>query len=142
MKKIALGLMSGTSGDGVSLALVCFRNRSFKLLDYKTDPYPPALSNTILQAATLHTSELSQLNMRLGHFFANVVLKFIRKSGTGSRQIAVIGSHGQTVYHGPGDRPPNTFQIGEPSVLAERTGIPVVADFRMLDIAAGGQGAP
>ncbi len=134
--------MSGTSGDGVSLVLCSFNKRQFKLHGYRTFPYPSALAKKILQGPSLRANEISQLNMRLGIFFADSVQKFLKKLRIAPFRIVVIGSHGQTIYHGPKDNPPNTLQIGEPSVIAERTGIPVVADFRMRDIAAGGEGAP
>ncbi|MBI4971493.1 MAG: anhydro-N-acetylmuramic acid kinase [Candidatus Omnitrophica bacterium] len=140
MKQLAVGLMSGTSGDGASLALAEFQNDRVKVLDYKTYPYPSGFSQKILNASTLSIAEISRLNIQLGNFFAKAILDFIPKSSR--KSIRVIGSHGQTIYHGPFDNPPNTFQIGEPSVIAEQLGIPVVADFRMRDIACGGGGAP
>ncbi|HXV27954.1 MAG TPA: anhydro-N-acetylmuramic acid kinase [bacterium] len=142
MKKLAVGLMSGTSGDGVSLALCTFNKRTFELLGYKTFPYPPALSKKILQGPSLKANEISQLNMQLGIFFADSTQKFLRQLRIATSRVSVIGSHGQTIYHGPKDDPRNTLQIGEPSFMAEQTGIPVVADFRMRDLAAGGGGAP
>lgn len=142
MKKLALGLMSGTSGDGVSIAAATFRNRSFKLHRYETFAYPLSLSKKIIEGPYLRAGEISKLNIVLGEFFAKTILKFLKKSRLSRDQISVIGSHGQTIYHGPSDEPMNTLQIGEPSMIAERTGIPVVADFRMRDIAAGGEGAP
>ncbi len=142
MEKIALGLMSGTSADGVSLALAGFRKHSFRLLDYKTRPYPPPIRKQILKGAELRANELSRLNIALGIFFAEKVQDFIKKSKISPRKITVIGSHGQTVYHGPDEYPKNTLQIGEPSMIAQKTGLPVVADFRMRDLAAGGEGAP
>lgn len=139
---IALGLMSGTSGDGVSAALVSFKDRSFKLIAYQTFPYPNSIRKKISQALELKTPEISELDFQLGHLFAQAALKIIRKAGFPQRKIEVIGSHGQTIYHGPRGRVPSTFQIGEAAVIAERTGIPVVSDFRPQDIAAGGEGAP
>jgi anhydro-N-acetylmuramic acid kinase len=91
----------------------------------------------VLEAVTLRAPELSLLNFELGNSFASAALKISR----GSRPF-VIGSHGQTVWHGPNAVPPNTLQIAEPSIIAEATGLPVVADFRPRDMAAGGQGAP
>ncbi len=134
--------MSGTSGDGVSLVLCSFNARQFKLRGYRTFPYPSALAKKILQGPSLRANEISQLNMSLGIYFADSIQKFLKTLGIAPSRVTVIGSHGQTIYHGPKDNPPNTLQIGEPSVIAERTGIPVVADFRMRDIAAGGEGAP
>lgn len=138
MSKLALGLMSGTSGDGVSLALASFnKDHSFKLLDYQTVPFPFSLAKVIQDGPNLKAPEISRLNIVLGEFFAKAAVKFLRR-----RKVFVIGSHGQTIYHGPKDSPQNTFQIGEPSIIAEQTGIPVIADFRMRDLAAGGEGAP
>lgn len=137
---LALGLMSGTSGDGVSIALADFKNRGFKTLGYKTFPYSPLLSKKISRVLDLKTPELSKLNVELGIYFADCTVKFLKKFR--GRKIAVIGSHGHTVYHAGHDAPAHTLQLGEPSYLAERTGITVVSDFRPRDIAAGGQGAP
>ncbi|MBI3313245.1 MAG: anhydro-N-acetylmuramic acid kinase [Candidatus Omnitrophica bacterium] len=139
---LALGLMSGTSADGVSLVLCHFQNRKFKLIHYQTFAYPENLRAQILKAQSLRTPELSRLNFSLGDFFAACTLRFLKKTRTAPSKITVIGSHGQTVYHGPGDLPPNTLQIGEAAILRARTDIPVVSDFRPSDIAAGGQGAP
>ncbi len=138
----AVGLMSGTSADGVSAALVSFRNRFFQLLRYRTFPYPQATRKKILNAEALSLKEIAQLDFELGRFFANVTLKFLRTEKINRRRIAVIGSHGQTIYHGPQDKPPCTFQIGEAAVICEQTGIPVVSDFRPQDLALGGEGAP
>jgi len=142
MKNLALGLMSGTSADGLSLALAEFEQRTFKLHAYRTVAYPAPLVKKILNASNLRTPQLSRLNFELGHFFADQTDVFLKKTGASLSSIAVIGSHGQTVYHGPEDEPSNTLQIGEPSLIAQKTGIPVVADFRPMDIAAGGSGAP
>ena len=135
--RLAVGLMSGTSADGVTAALVEFRGGSVKVRKFETYPYPPRLKRRVLAAPTLLAPELSRLNFELGTRFAQAALKISR----GARPT-VVGSHGQTVWHGPSAVPPNTLQIAEPSVIAERTGLPVVADFRPRDMAAGGQGAP
>lgn len=140
--KLALGIMSGTSADGVSITLTSFRNESFELLHYQTSPYPRSLSETIRRGPHLSLGEISKLNVVLGDFFAKATLKFLRKNKIPPSKIKVIGSHGQTLYHGPCDHPANTFQIGESALIAEQTGIPVVADFRMRDLALGGEGAP
>jgi anhydro-N-acetylmuramic acid kinase len=136
-KRLAVGLMSGTSADGVTAALVEISANSVLVRRCETYPYPPRLKRRVLEAVTLRAPELSLLNFELGGSFADAALKISR----GSRPF-VVGSHGQTVWHGPNAVPPNTLQIAEPSVIAERTGIPVVADFRPRDMAAGGQGAP
>jgi len=85
---------------------------------------------------------LSALNMELGEQFAHAAQQLLRHAHVAPGRVAVIGSHGHTIYHGPHDPIPSTLQLGEPSVIAHKTGIPVVADFRMRDLAAGGQGAP
>jgi len=134
---LAIGLMSGTSADGVTAALVEFRGRSLQILRHETYPYAPALRRRVLDAPLLAAPELSRLNFELGEAFARAA----RRIGRGHK-ATVIGSHGQTVWHGPEATPPNTLQIAEPAVIAELTGIAVVADFRARDMAAGGQGAP
>ncbi|MBI4669169.1 MAG: anhydro-N-acetylmuramic acid kinase [Elusimicrobia bacterium] len=115
-----------------------------EIVAYKTYPYPRDLRKRVLSAINLKTPEISRLNFELGEFFAQSALRLIREPRTLNPEprISVIGSHGQTIYHGPNDKPPNTLQIGEPAVIAHRTGLPVVADFRPMDMAAGGQGAP
>ncbi|MDE2490832.1 MAG: anhydro-N-acetylmuramic acid kinase [Elusimicrobia bacterium] len=137
MSRLAVGLMSGTSADGVTAALVRVGAREVRVRRFETYAYPPALKRLILAAPGLRTPELSRLNFALGEEFARAA----RRISRGTRP-AVIGSHGQTVWHGPAASPPNTLQIGEPAVIAERTRLPVVADFRPRDMAAGGQGAP
>ncbi len=142
MEKLALGLMSGTSADGCSVALASFSKNSCRVLGYRTYAYPPALFKKILRGADLSAPQVSGLNFELGAHHADAVLRFLKSEKVSAAKIGVIGSHGQTLYHGPEDVEPNTFQVGEPAVIAERTGIAVVSDFRPRDIAAGGQGAP
>ena len=132
---LAVGLMSGTSADGVSAALVRIGpGRAVRVLRHFTDPFPRAEQARILALRDATASELSEANVRLGRRFAAAARRVLR--GTRPR---VIGSHGQTVWHAPGR---HSLQIGEPSIIAEETGVDVVADFRPRDIAAGGQGAP
>jgi len=146
VEKIALGIMSGTSGDGISLALAAFQKRRIEILHYETYPYPKAFSKKIRRLSnpprTVGAGTVSKFNFELGHLFAKAVTDFLHKARMPASRVAVIGSHGHTVYHGPRDTPRHTLQLGEASVIAEATGIPVVADFRCRDIAAGGQGAP
>ncbi len=134
---LAVGLMSGTSADGITAVLVRFEGKRVQVLFERTTPYPPALKRLVLGAASLRTPELSLLNAALGEAFAAAARRVI-----GGERPEVVGSHGQTVWHGPAASPANTLQLGEPSVIAERLGLPVVADFRPRDMAAGGQGAP
>ena len=132
---LAVGLMSGTSADGVSAALVRIGpGRAVRVIRHLTEPYSRSEQAAILALREASASALSEANFRLGRRFAAAARRVMR--GTKPR---VIGSHGQTVWHAPGR---HTLQIGEPSIIAEETGVDVVADFRPRDIAAGGQGAP
>ncbi len=142
MALLALGLMSGTSCDGVSVALVQFHGRSLRVLAESTRPYPIRFARTLQRAQTLTAPGLSALNMELGERFGRAALALLSTTRVSRHRVAVIGSHGHTGYPGPRDRTPSTLQLGEPAVIAERTGLPVVADFRMRDMAAGGEGAP
>ena len=142
MPTLAVGLMSGTSCDGISAALAQFTGRRCRVLAEQTRPYPASLVKRLRRGGELSVPELSALNMELGERFARAAHQLIRQANVSSRRISVIGSHGHTIYHGPNDRVPSTLQIGEPAIIAQRTGIPVVANFRPRDLAAGGQGAP
>ena len=142
MKSLALGLMSGTSGDGVSAALAQFSDGEFKVLGYSAYPYKSELSSKIRNPSKLTLAEISALNFEIGEVFASAALRLLRKLRISPQRVAVIGSHGQTIFHAPQGQPSSTLQVGESSVIAERTGIAVVSDFRTRDIAAGGQGAP
>lgn len=149
-----LGLMSGTSMDGVDCAIVDVRpGRStlrIALLAYRTYPYPPAIREQLLSLVRTGTvEEVCRLHVAVGEVFARVANRTIRQAKLPAKDIAVIGSHGQTVWHSPTRAPVlgigsvrSSLQIGDPSVIAERTGILTVADFRARDLAAGGEGAP
>jgi anhydro-N-acetylmuramic acid kinase len=141
--------------DKVDAALVRLSGAADKprvgLLAFAATPYPSAVQQALLRVAAGEQSsagEISQLNFLLGEIFADTALKACRQGGVSPRRLAVIGSHGQTIYHQGlatrlgSRRISSTLQIAEASVIAERTGAPVVADFRTADIAAGGQGAP
>ena len=145
------GLMSGTSADGVDVAIVDIGPRGVELLAFETFPHPPALRQQIFglfDPARARIDDLCHLNFVLGEAFAAAVIRLARKSRIALGSIDLVGSHGQTVYHIPEGRRVgrkiirSTLQIGEPSVIAERTGIATVADFRPRDVAAGGEGAP
>ena len=145
--KLVVGLMSGTSADGIDAVVAKIGSRKGKLqarvLAHLHQPFTPALRQQILDVS-LHGSvaDICELNFFLGERFAMAALAVIRKAKLEPRQIAAIGSHGQTIHHLPRARTPSTLQIGEPAVIAERTGITTIADFRVRDMAAGGQGAP
>jgi anhydro-N-acetylmuramic acid kinase len=144
--------MSGTSADAIEVALAkVSANASPKLLAHTTLPLPPALRAEILriaEGAPASAAQISQLNSRLGHAFAEAALAALRQFRIPASRIALIGSHGQTIFHQGrpipflGHPTASTLQIGEPAIIAARTGITTVADFRPADIAVGGQGAP
>ncbi len=145
------GLMSGTSVDGVDVAIVDVTKQKVSLLAFDVFPYPPALRREILRLCRPESARLDNIchyNFVLGEVFADAIIKLCRKSGIPLSSIDLVGSHGQTIYHNPrGKRYSrttirSTLQIGEPSVVAHRTGITTVADFRPRDMAAGGEGAP
>ncbi len=145
------GLMSGTSVDGVDVAIVDITGQKVRLLAFDIFPYPTALRREILRLCRPESARLDDIchyNFVLGEVFADAIIKLCRKSGITLSSIDLVGSHGQTIYHNPrGKRYSrtticSTLQIGEPSVIAHRTGITTVADFRPRDMAAGGEGAP
>lgn len=145
------GLMSGTSADGVDVAIVDITPRGLTTRALGTVPYPAALRRALFRlsdAAASRVDELCHVNFALGEAFASALVRVARKRRIALRTIDLVGSHGQTVCHLPrrrrfgGRALRSTLQIGEPSVIAERTGITTVADFRPRDIAAGGEGAP
>jgi anhydro-N-acetylmuramic acid kinase len=135
------GLISGTSADGIDVAIVDIKE-GIQVVATKTVPYPPKVRETILTVSDPAT--ISRLNFLLGELFAEAV----RESGVPLETIDLIGSHGQTIYHEGepadflGHKIASTLQIGEAAVIAARTGIETIADFRTADIAAGGKGAP
>jgi len=154
----AAGLMSGTSADGVDVAIVDVGPGRPRVRAFGTIPYPPSLRRAIFRLfdpATSGADEICRMNAVLGEVFASALLRVCRTARIDPATIDLIGSHGQTIWHDPDGVPlprswaPGgparvgaTLQIGEPSVIAQRTGITVVADFRPRDLAAGGQGAP
>lgn len=148
-----IGLISGTSADGVDAALVEIApeggRAAPRLLAWGTVPYPPGLRERVLAVASGgSTEQVCHLNAYLGELFAAAAAHIAREAGIPLADVDLIGSHGQTVHHLPDPRPEGSFQvrstlqIGEPAVIAERTGVTTIADFRPRDMAAGGQGAP
>ncbi|MDN4069089.1 anhydro-N-acetylmuramic acid kinase [Paenibacillus vini] len=154
--RYAVGLMSGTSVDGIDAALVKIAGLpgtkvEVELVSFKNSPYPVRVRDEILalfdpEKATI--DRVGRLNVWLGELFAEAALSVIAMSGLSPEDIAFIGSHGQTLYHSPeaenidGYDLRYTVQIGEGAVIAARTGITCISDFRVADMAAGGQGAP
>ena len=188
-KKYIIGLMSGTSVDGIDAAIVEVSGHGLEtavsLIAFDTFPFPPGVSQRILALChpdTGRVDDICEMNFYIGHLFAAAAKHILQKSGMPSNDIALIGSHGQTIHHLPRDpnidynantrktrslkrsgrrvyekehetsnpphrtarnvKKPSTLQIGEPAVIAHETGIPTIADFRVADMAAGGQGAP
>ncbi|MGA9343344.1 MAG: anhydro-N-acetylmuramic acid kinase [Rhodanobacteraceae bacterium] len=140
-----LGLISGTSADGIDSALVTFEP-VVRIVAAHTTPYPDALRSRLLaltrSTAAIALDDLGELDVTIGERFAKAALDLLDQAGVGRDTVAAIGSHGQTVRHRPKGHHPFTLQIGDPSVIAERTGIRTIGDFRRADVAAGGQGAP
>ena len=142
---VVVGLMSGTSLDGISAAVARFRDASdgridVDLLAYNSRPYTPAERSRLLRALGGTTpDEYCRLNFDLGDWLADAAIQVMAEAGVARSDISAIASHGQTIWHEPGH---STWQSGEAAVIAERTGINVVSDFRVRDVAAGGQGAP
>jgi anhydro-N-acetylmuramic acid kinase len=152
---LVLGMMSGTSADGIDVALARLSGAppklNAKLLEHTSSKFPPSVRAEILRIAEqepISAGELSQLNVRLGHIYAETVLSACKKFRIAPRRIGLIGNHGQTIFHQGkpvpflGKPTGSTLQIGDGSVIASRTGITTVSDFRPADMALGGQGAP
>ena len=151
---IVAGLISGTSADGIDVALVDIRGAGFRMrvrpLAHYSFPYPPRVREAVLAVsdAVAHTGRVAGLNFLLGELFAEAVIRACRLARAPVKKLGLIGSHGQTIFHQGkpekllGRAIRSTFQIAEPAVIAERTGVDIVADFRTADVAAGGQGAP
>ena len=152
---LVLGIMSGTSADGIDVVLARISGApprlNTELLAHTSSNFPDAVRKQILGVAEQLPStagELSQLNFRLGEVYADAVVAACKRFRVPLRKIALIGSHGQTIFHQGKPVPyfsrptASTLQIGEPAVIAARTGVTIVADFRPADLALGGQGAP
>ncbi|MEN1936139.1 anhydro-N-acetylmuramic acid kinase AnmK [Paenibacillus sp. 102] len=147
-----VGLMSGTSLDGIDAALVQIegngKDTKVELIHFITAPFSREVKSEIQQALSIENSNVKlicSLNFKLGQCFADAVKIVCKQSNFPIEQLDLIGSHGQTVYHHPvqeGKMVPSTLQIGEPAVIAYETGKTVISNFRTMDMAAGGQGAP
>jgi anhydro-N-acetylmuramic acid kinase len=144
-RSLFIGLISGTSADGIDAALVDL-SEGARVLTAVTTPYPEALRQSVLAlsdpAEPVSLDQLGRIDVEVAEAFARAASNLLAQAGVSSRDVSAIGSHGQTVRHRPLPPCPFTLQIGDPNVIAERTGITTVADFRRRDVAAGGQGAP
>jgi anhydro-N-acetylmuramic acid kinase len=142
---VVVGLMSGTSLDGISAAVARFKDKTdgsidVDLLAYTSRDYTPSERNRLAAALTGATVvEYCRINFDLGAWLADAAIQAMAEAGVARQDISAIASHGQTIWH---EAPHSTWQTGESAVIAERTGIDVISDFRVRDVAAGGQGAP
>ena len=150
-RRLVVGLMSGTSLDGVDVSVVEIKGSgtalSMQARAFSFEPYPSELKDRILRNSIPETSSVSEicaLNVELAHVYASAVRKTCSRSAISLEDIDLVGCHGQTIYHDPAPArlPSSTLQIGDPATVSHLLGIPVVGDFRMGDMALGGQGAP
>ncbi|HEU5398777.1 MAG TPA: anhydro-N-acetylmuramic acid kinase [Gammaproteobacteria bacterium] len=146
MSGACIGLISGTSADGIDAVLMEF-GPAPRITATHFSPYPEPVRERVLKLASGRhaqdpVEEFGGLDVELAELFAAAALALLEESGTQAAAVRAIGSHGQTVRHRPRARHPFTLQIADPNVIAARTGITVVADFRRRDVALGGQGAP
>lgn len=140
-----IGLMSGTSLDGIDCAIVDLDSAVPRVVSAQCHPLPDALRQDLLDLCAepqIALAELGRLDIELGRAFAAASNATLAAANIGPEAIRAIGSHGQTVFHAPASAAPFSLQIGDANVIAEATGIATVADFRRRDMAAGGQGAP
>ena len=141
-----IGMLSGTSRDGVDAVLVNFSKHMMNIMHASCVSYPTAIKSTLdrlIETGQPPTENMSNLlDENLGRFFARVAQNLVREAGMEMRDIRAIGSHGQTVWHDPESTPSVSIQLGKPELIARGTGTTVVGDFRRADMEAGGQGAP
>ncbi|AEH33945.1 anhydro-N-acetylmuramic acid kinase [Vibrio anguillarum] len=140
-----IGVMSGTSMDGVDTALVEMDGNQIRLLAHADFPMPEDLKQRLLNVCigqSTNVQEIGELDHLLGHLFADAVIALLAQSGYQACDIRAIGCHGQTVFHQPNGNTPFTMQLGDANIISSKTGIDTVADFRRKDMALGGQGAP
>ena len=154
-ERVIAGVLSGTSVDGIDVVLLKINGKGnsmkIDIIDFKTFPVLKSLKKKIIECSSVNNYSLldiCRLNVVIGRLFSKCILNIISKNKLSPEDIDLIGSHGQTFYHYPvnkkyyGFDSKSTFQIGDPSVIANTTGITTVGDFRMADIAVGGDGAP
>jgi len=145
MTDLYIGLMSGTSMDGIDAALVDFSSVHTYVIATHSEPYPGTVHQQLIAALDLpdpRNANLAGLDNAVGEAFARATNRLLSIAGIDRAEVQAIGSHGQTIRHEPNATQPYSLQIGNPEIIAANTGINVVADFRSADIRAGGQGAP
>lgn len=141
--KLFIGLMSGTSMDAVDTVLVEFAEQECNIISYEEFPMPVPIQQAVRKVnCSSSLQAVTELDAIIGELFADSVNRLLDQTKLKPGAVSAIGSHGQTVLHLPGETHPRTLQIGDPNIIAYRTGITTVADFRRMDMAAGGQGAP
>ncbi len=144
-RELYIGVMSGTSMDGVDTALVSISGNKISLIAHGEHPMPNSLKQSLLNVCIGQATDLKaigEIDHQLGHLFADAVLDLLERSGYSAKDITAVGNHGQTVFHQPTGSSPFTMQLGDANVIATKTGIQTIADFRRKDMALGGQGAP
>ncbi len=141
-----IGLMSGTSLDGIDAGLYRFTDNKIELIHFYYRAYPANIKQKILKLCDINQPisllEYGKLDTQLGAFYADACLTLLTQAKVDAHKVKAIGSHGQTILHAPNSTQPFTLQIGNPNIISQITGITTIADFRRRDIAAGGQGAP
>jgi anhydro-N-acetylmuramic acid kinase len=145
MNQIFLGVLSGTSMDAIDVAAYSFLDNVPKYLGGLSNKLPVEYKQkyqAIIDAKIVDIVALGELDHWTGDLFATAILSFLKHQKIPSSDVSAIGSHGQTLWHAPNNKIPFTIQLGDPNIIAVKTGITTVADFRRADIAAGGQGAP
>ncbi len=146
MPEYYIGLMSGTSMDGIDAVLVAFGERDVDIIASCERAYPETLRHALLRAVATPVDaaidDIGSLDRQVGACFSAAAVDLLAASGIDAQDIRAIGSHGQTIRHQPGAIRPYSLQIGDPAAIANGTGVATVADFRSADIAVGGQGAP
>ncbi|WP_341659738.1 anhydro-N-acetylmuramic acid kinase [Vibrio sp.] len=144
-KEQYIGIMSGTSLDGIDVVLTEISDGKVELIEAKSFEYPDVIKQHVLSVSLGQSTDLTKLGKldnQLGHLYAESVLALLKETGVDKERVTAIGNHGQTVFHQPTGKTPFTIQLGDANIIAARTGITTVADFRRKDIALGGQGAP
>ena len=146
MSDLYIGLMSGTSMDGIDAALVRFGDRSLDVVATHQYDYPGPLRHALVAARSLpdlrHSEQVPDLHRLVGECFRDAALELLAGAGVDAASVRAIGSHGQTLRHAPDAAAPFSLQIGDPDIIAAGTGVATIADFRRADIELGGQGAP
>ena len=146
MTELYIGLMSGTSMDGIDAVIAAFDDRRVDIVETLQKAYPDTLRRALLNAVTTPIDQaidnIGALDRQVGECFRDAAAELLGSAGIAAGEVRAIGSHGQTIRHQPDAVAPYSLQIGNPAIIAAGTGISTVADFRSADIAAGGQGAP